>query len=62
MTVLPIEEYFKYHPPTTIERQQKHNIINAIALEFARILDISVIDEDCKNSAGANVLQSGYYS
>jgi hypothetical protein len=48
---LAIEEYFKYHPPTTEERRKRHNAINLIAMEFAKVLDSSVVDEDCKKMA-----------
>jgi hypothetical protein len=36
MSDLPIEEYFRYHPPTTEERKQKHDVINNAALQFAK--------------------------
>lgn len=41
-----IEEYFKYHPPTTEERKQKHNAVNEAALAFALVLQANVQDED----------------
>ena len=48
MQKLPIEEYLKYHPPTTEERKEKHNDINNAALAFAQVVDNCVKDEDCK--------------
>lgn len=48
---LPIEEYFRYHPPTTAERRRKHDRINSLALEFAKAIDVEVKDEDCKKMA-----------
>ncbi len=51
MNQLPIEEYFTYHPPTTEERQQKHDSINESAISFARIIDQTVKDEDCRKMA-----------
>jgi hypothetical protein len=48
---LNIEEYFKYHPPTTELRKQQHNQINGLALDFARYIDENVQDEDCKKMA-----------
>lgn len=48
---IPIEEYFKYHPPTTEERKAKHNKVNEGALSFAKIIDAMVSDEDCKKMA-----------
>jgi hypothetical protein len=35
---IPIEEYFRYHPPTTEERKAKHNEVNDICLKVARDL------------------------
>ena len=46
---LPIEEYFKYHPPTTPERIAAHNAVNEAALTFAKTVEENVEDEDyCK--------------
>ena len=36
MPEISLEEYFKYHPPTTEERKQKHDIINNASLQFAK--------------------------
>jgi hypothetical protein len=35
---VPLEEQFRYHPPTTVERKAKHEAINAAALECAKVL------------------------
>lgn len=35
---IPLEEYFRYHPPTTEERKAKHNEVNDICLKVARKL------------------------
>jgi hypothetical protein len=35
---LPLEEYFRYHPPQTAERKAAHNIINSATLELCRQL------------------------
>lgn len=48
---LPIEEYFRYHPPITADRKRKHDRINSLALEFAKAIDVEVKDEDCKKMA-----------
>lgn len=48
MDNIPIEEYFRYHPPTTEERKRKHERINSIALEFAKIVDCEINDEKTK--------------
>jgi hypothetical protein len=48
---IPIEEYFRYHPPTTEERKQKHEKINVIALEFAKIVDSEISDPQTKQFA-----------
>lgn len=39
LMTIPIEEYFRYHPPTTEERKAKHEAINASALELAKALE-----------------------
>lgn len=51
MSKLPIEEYFRYHPPQTQERIRKHDRINQLSMEFAKIIDCEVEDEDCKKMA-----------
>jgi hypothetical protein len=38
MLQLPIEEYFRYHPPTTPERQQKHALVNDASLQYCQAL------------------------
>jgi hypothetical protein len=48
---LPIEEYFRYHAPQTQERIEKHDVVNAAALDFARAIDSTVSDPDCKKMA-----------
>lgn len=48
---LPIEEYFRYHPPITAERKRKHDRINQLAIEFAKAIDVEIKDEDCKKMA-----------
>jgi hypothetical protein len=45
---IDIEEYFKYHPPTTQERQDAHKAINEAALSFAKVVDANVQDEITK--------------
>lgn len=48
---LPIEEYFKYHPPLTQTRKENHDKINDAALNFAKCVDALVIDQKCKDMA-----------
>ncbi len=48
---LPIEEYFKYHPPVTEARKQAHDGINTAALSFALAVDHLVKDPECKRMA-----------
>lgn len=48
MNEIPIEEYFCYHPPKTKDRKRKHDRINAIALEFAQIVNCEIQDEQTK--------------
>lgn len=55
---LPIEEYFRYHPPTTEERKAAHEAVNKAALEFAKVVDVLVEDEDCKKMAMFAVQQA----
>lgn len=33
--MIPIEDQFKYHPPVSVTRQVKHDIVNQAALAFA---------------------------
>lgn len=51
MMKLPIEEYFKYHPPTTTERVAAHNAVNEAALAFAKVVQEQVADEECADMA-----------
>jgi hypothetical protein len=62
MSKLPIEEYFKYHPPQTEERTAKHNAVNEAALQFARIVDDSVMDDDCKKMAMFAIQQARMFA
>jgi len=39
MLRLPIQEYFKYHPPTTEERKRLHNSANELTLKLCLDLD-----------------------
>lgn len=59
---LPIEEYFKYHPPITEERKRRHNMINEMALLFAQTVDDCVEDEDCKKMAMFAIQQARMFS
>ena len=45
---IPIEDYFRYHPPKTEERKQKHEAVNKAALEFAKVVEACVKDEQTK--------------
>lgn len=48
---IPIEEYFRYHPPVTEERKIAHQLINDYALGFAKTIDSYVFDPECKRMA-----------
>jgi hypothetical protein len=48
---LPIEQYFKYHPPLTDTRKAAHNAVNEAALAFAKTVEENVQDEDCCKQA-----------
>jgi hypothetical protein len=62
MIRLSIEEYFRYHPPLTDERKQKHDALNAAALEFAKVIDSCVVDEDCKKMGMFAVQQARMFA
>ena len=57
-----LPEYFKYHPPLTEERKQKHNKINAVALELAEAIMENVQDEDCLKMALFAVQQARMFA
>lgn len=40
-----LEEHFKYHPPLTQERIDKHDIVNKAALEFFKSVSSTIDDE-----------------
>lgn len=59
---IPIEEYFRYHPPTTQERKDKHDLINTKALQLALAIDQSVADPQCKQFAIFAVQQARMFA
>lgn len=59
---LPIEEYFRYHPPQTEQRKAAHEAVNNAALQLAHVIDISVLDEDCKKMAFFAVQQARMFA
>jgi hypothetical protein len=59
---LPIDEYFKYHPPLTEERKVIHDAINEAALSFAKVLDESVLDEETKKMAFFSIQQARMFA
>jgi len=59
---LPIDEYFKYHPPLTEERKAIHNAINESALAFAKVLDENVLDEETKKMAFFAIQQARMFA
>lgn len=59
---LPIEEYFKYHPPITEDRKNKHNTVNDAALQLAKVIDETVSDEQCKQMALFAVQQARMFA
>lgn len=59
---LPIEEYFKYHPPKTQTRIAAHEGVNNAALEFAKLVNTSVQDEDCKKMAMFAIQQARMFA
>lgn len=57
-----IEEYFKYHPPVTEIRKERHNQVNALALDFAKYIDENVQDEKCKEMAFFAIQQARMFA
>lgn len=51
MTILPLEEYFRYHPSRTEERVIAHDRVNNAAMAMARLIEEVVEDEDCRKMA-----------
>lgn len=62
MSKVPIDEYFKYHPPTTGQRKLNHDLVNHTALEFARLVDTIILDEDCKKMALFSIQQARMFA
>lgn len=62
MSTTNIEEYFKYHPPTTKGRVEKHDMINSAALEFAKVVEKSVNDEETKRMAFWSIQQARMFA
>ena len=59
---LPIEEYFKYHPPLTDTRKAAHNAVNEAALAFAKTVEENVVDEDTKKMAFFAIQQARMFA
>lgn len=59
---IPIEEYFRYHPPVTQERIAKHETINQISLEFAKVVNSLVADEKCRMFAEFAIQQARMFA
>lgn len=59
---LPIEEYFKYHPPQTDERKKKHETINEHSLKLASLINDVVKDSECKRMAIFAVQQARMFA
>lgn len=59
---IPIGEYFRYHPPTTKEREGAHECINASARLLAETIDNWVHDPDCKKMAIFAVQQARMFA
>jgi hypothetical protein len=59
---LPIEEYFRYHPPVSDERKRKHERINQLALQFAKAIDEELTDPVTKQYAIFAVQQARMFA
>lgn len=57
-----LEDYFKYHEPTTLSRKLDHKAINEAALDFARVIDESVQDVETKKMAIFAVQQARMFA
>ena len=59
---LSIEEYFKYHPPKTEERKDKHNKVNEKTLELALLIDELIKDELTKQYCLFSIQQARMFA
>ncbi len=59
---IPITEYFKYHPPITNLRRERHDKVNALALDLAKYIEENVQDEDCKKMAFFAIQQARMFA
>ena len=59
---LPIEEYFKYHPPLTDARKAAHNTVNEAALAFAKTVEENVVDEDMRKRSFFAILDAKQFA
>ena len=62
MSNINIEEYFKYHPPLTEVRKERHNQVNQLALDFAKYIGDNIQDEDCKKMAFFAIQQARMFA
>ena len=59
---LPLDEWFKYHPPTTDARVQLHASVNDAAKAFAECVLQSVQDERCREQAFFSIQQAKMFA
>ena len=59
---IPIEEYFKYHPPITEKRKEAHNAINEAALAFAKVVEANVAEAKCKDQTFFAIQQARMFA
>jgi hypothetical protein len=59
---IPLEEYFKYHPPLTDTRKAAHEAVNSAALAFAQAIAANVVDPDCLKMAHFAVQQARMFA
>lgn len=60
--MVSLEEYFRYHPPKTQERIDKHDSVNQAALDFAKVVEASVKDEDLLKMAYFAIQQARMFA
>lgn len=59
---IPIEEYFRYHPPTTNERIEAHKVVNEAALHFAQVVQGVKCEEEWMKMAFFAIQQARMFA
>jgi hypothetical protein len=59
---LSLDDWFKYHPPTTPARIAAHDAVNAAARAFAEVILIHTQDQQCRQFAVFAVQQARMFA